>query len=130
MSSAVRASLTRERREQIEEMFRRIDTMDPACLDPYLAPEAKVVFGNQPPLVGSDDVKAGCEQFFAAIAGIHHEIVGLWEFDRVTVVKLQVTYTRHDGGVVTVPVITLIERADTDLIENYLVYFDLAPVFA
>lgn len=130
MSTDVSAPVSFERRGQIEEMFRRIDTMDPACLAPYLAADGNVVFGNQAPLVGIDDVTEGCQQFYAAIAGIHHDILGLWEFDRVTFVKLSVSYTRHDGGVVTVPVITLLERADDDLIEQYRVYFDLAPVFA
>jgi hypothetical protein len=116
---------------RVREIFARIDAQDPDCLTPYLAPDGIVTFANQQPLRGIEAVREGCTAFFSAIAGLHHEIVGLWAVEGATVVKLRVTYTRHDGGVVTIPVVTLMETADGgELISEYSVYFDLSPVFA
>lgn len=39
------------------------------------------------------------------------------------------TYTRKDGGTVTVPVVTIYRPAG-GLIDNYRVFIDLAPLFA
>ena len=39
------------------------------------------------------------------------------------------TYTRKDGATVTVPVVT-IYRASGELIDDYRVFIDLAPLFA
>ena len=39
------------------------------------------------------------------------------------------TYTRKDGSTVTVPV-TTIYRGPGDLIDDYRIYIDLAPLFA
>jgi hypothetical protein len=131
MTTKLRSTVTNERQERVKKIFARIDTRDPDCLSPYLAPEGIVTFGNQPPLRGVDAVRIGCQGFFSTIAGLSHEIVGLWTSNGATTVKLRVTYTRHDGGVVTIPVVTLIETEDgSDLIREYSVYFDLAPVFA
>ena len=41
-----------------------------------------------------------------------------------------VTYTRQDGGDVDVPVVTIYRTNAKDLISDYRVYIDLAPVFA
>jgi hypothetical protein len=41
-----------------------------------------------------------------------------------------VTYTRKDGQDVTVPVVTIYRTNGEDLVSDYRVYLDLAPVFA
>ena len=48
---------------------------------------------------------------------------------RATIVESNVTYTRKDGSRVTVPVVT-IYREDGDVIADYRVFIDLAPLFA
>ena len=46
-----------------------------------------------------------------------------------TVVEAKVTYRRKDNREVTVPVVT-IYRAPGELIDDYRIYIDLAPLFA
>ncbi len=55
--------------------------------------------------------------------------MGRWESQDGTVAEAEVTYTRKDGSTVTVPV-TTIYRGSGDLIEDYRIYIDLAPLFA
>ena len=44
--------------------------------------------------------------------------------------EANVTYTRDDDREVTVPVVTIYRTNANDLIADYRVYIDLAPVFA
>ena len=52
-----------------------------------------------------------------------------WESEEGTVAEADVTYTRKDGATVTVPVVT-IYRENGELIDDYRVFIDLAPLFA
>ena len=60
---------------------------------------------------------------------MRHELVETFEKGDATVVEADVTYTRKDGREVTVPVVT-IYRAAGELIDDYRIFIDLAPVFA
>ena len=46
------------------------------------------------------------------------------------IVEANVTYTRRDGQAVTLPVVTIYRTDANDLISDYRVYTDIAPVFA
>jgi hypothetical protein len=48
----------------------------------------------------------------------------------VTIVEAVVTYTRRDDRQVEVPVVTVYRTNPEDLISDYRVYIDPAPVFA
>ena len=67
--------------------------------------------------------------FCEGIDGVAHTPLGRWESQDGTVAEAEVTYTRKDGSTVTVPV-TTIYRGSGDLIEDYRIYIDLAPLFA
>ncbi len=58
-----------------------------------------------------------------------HTVVEVFEAGEATIAESNVTYTRKDGSTVTVPVVT-IYRSGGDLIDDYRVYIDLAPLFA
>jgi hypothetical protein len=40
-----------------------------------------------------------------------------------------VTYTRHDGNTVVLPAVNILQIQD-DLVTDYQIYVDLAPVYA
>lgn len=64
-----------------------------------------------------------------ADVAISHHIVGQWEVDDATIVQFEAHYTRMDDRRVTVPAVTLYRRGG-DLIDDYRIYVDLAPVYA
>ncbi len=68
--------------------------------------------------------------FFATIDGMRHDIVNEWVVGTDTIVELTVTYTRKDGRRVAIPVASIWTVGDSGLIDEYRVFFDLAPVFA
>lgn len=111
-------------------MFADIDRMDATAWASYLAPDAVMRFGNADPVYGRDNCRDALAGFYTQIAGLRHDIVEQWEHGPATIVEANVTYTRLDGGEVTVPVVTIYRVGDQDLIADYRVYIDLTPVFA
>jgi ketosteroid isomerase-like protein len=111
-------------------MFRDIDRMDADAWAAYLAPDAVMRFGNADPVHGRQACRDALQGFYDTIAGLRHEVSGQWEDDASTVVEATVTYTRGDGREVAVPVVTIYRTNSDDLIADYRVYIDLAPVFA
>jgi ketosteroid isomerase-like protein len=110
--------------------FATVDTMDVAAIAPLFADNARVVFGNGQPMVGIDEFRSGLTAFYATIAGLHHDIVNEWNVGDETIFELQVTYDRTDGQQVTIPCVTIFHTDDAGEIDDYRVYFDVAPIYS
>jgi hypothetical protein len=116
--------------EFAREVFRRVDGFSPAAFAELFARDGKLVFANGDPMTGPAAIEAGVGGFFGTIKGIRHEIVSEWHQQGDTVLELAVTYDRLDGKQVTIPVVAIYHRRDDGLIDDYRVFFDLAPVYA
>lgn len=106
-----------------------VDRMDAAGFAAHLAEDARLRFGNAEPVVGRGAIETAIAGFFETIKDLRHKIVNEWDVGDVTILELEVTYTRLDDQQVPVPVVTIYQRG-ADLIEDYRIYLDLAPVFA
>jgi ketosteroid isomerase-like protein len=111
-------------------MFRDIDRMDADAWAAYLAPDAVMRFGNADPIYGRQACRDALADFFETINALRHEVTEQWEHGEATIVEGVVNYTRSDGHEVAVPVVTIYRTNVSDLIADYRVYIDLAPVFA
>jgi ketosteroid isomerase-like protein len=111
-------------------LFTDIDRMDAHAWATRLSPDAVMRFGNADPVQGRDRCRDALAGFYAQIDGLHHEVIEQWEHGASTIVEANVTYMRQDGREVTVPAVTIYRTDDQDLISDYRVYIDLAPVFA
>jgi ketosteroid isomerase-like protein len=111
------------------ELFADVDRMDAKAFASYLAEDCVLRFANADKVVGRDAIEAAIAGFFSTIKGISHHIVGQWDVDDTTIVQLEATYTRLDDGRVTLPAVTIYRRG-ADLIDDYRVFVDLAPVYA
>ncbi|UGS36382.1 nuclear transport factor 2 family protein [Capillimicrobium parvum] len=110
-------------------LFADIDTMDPDRFAAHLADDAVMRFGNAEPVRGRAAIRDAWAGFCETVDGVEHEVVEQWQPAGATIVESNVTYTRKDGGRVTVPVVT-IYREVGGLIADYRVFIDLAPLFA
>jgi ketosteroid isomerase-like protein len=117
-------------RPDARSVFAVLDTMDIDSLITFFAPNARVVFGNGEPMVGVDEFRAGTTAFLETIAGLRHSIVTEWNFGDDTIVELNVTYHRKDGQQVAIPCATIFHTDATGKIDNYRVFFDVAPIHA
>jgi ketosteroid isomerase-like protein len=111
-------------------MFADIERMDARSWAQYLAPDAVMRLGNDDPIYGRDGCRAALEAFYDRIDGLRYDLVELWEHGEATIVEANVTYVRSDGQEVMVPVVTIYRTDANDLISDYRVYTDIAPVFA
>ena len=111
-------------------LFADIDRKDADLWATYLSEDAVLRFGNGDPVVGRDAARDALAAFYDTIAGLRHEEVERWETPTATIVEAMVTYTRMDGSEVTLPVVTIYRTNDEDLIDDYQVFIDLAPLFA
>jgi hypothetical protein len=117
-------------RPQSRDLFAMTDSMDVDTLLSVFSEGARVVFGNGQPMVGLDEIRTGTIAFYDTIAGLHHSIVTEWDFGADTIIELKVTYDRKDGQQVTIPCVTIFHTDATGKIDDYRVYFDVAPIYA
>jgi ketosteroid isomerase-like protein len=111
-------------------MFADIERMDAHAWAQYMAPDAVMRWGNEEPIYGREACRAAAAALYARIDGVRYDLVELWEHGEATIVEANITYTRFDGLQVTVPLVTIYRTDANDLISDYRVYTDLAPVFA
>ena len=110
------------------DLFADIDSMDPDAFAQHLAGDVRFVFGNSEPVIGRDNVRETWAGFCDAIAGVSHEVIEQWENAPAVIVESIVTYTRKDDSTISFPVVT-IYRGDGELIEDYRIFMDVAPLF-
>jgi ketosteroid isomerase-like protein len=110
-------------------VFAAIDTFDPDAFVAHLTEDVVFRFGNGEPVTGRAAVREAVAGFFSTIDGLTHHLLDSWSVDDVTVAKLDVEYVRKDGKHVTVPNADILVF-EGDLVRNWQIYIDLAPVFA
>lgn len=110
-----------------------VDQMDAAGFATVFTDDAWLRFGNADPIVGKGAIEAAIAQFFTAFVSLQHEFRGIAAHGNTLFLEATATYTRHDGGIVTVPAMTvfnMIERDGQRLAERCQIYVDLTPLFA
>ncbi|HEX9518563.1 MAG TPA: nuclear transport factor 2 family protein [Streptosporangiaceae bacterium] len=110
-------------------IFADIDAFDPDKFVTHLTEDVTFRFGNLEPAIGRAAVKEAVAGFFTTIDGLTHHILNVWEVGEVAIAQINVEYVRKDGKHVTVPNADIL-HFDGDLVSNWQIYIDLAPVFA
>jgi uncharacterized protein (TIGR02246 family) len=110
-----------------------VDHKDAAGFAAVFTESGKLRFGNNEPLIGRQQIEAAITQFFQAMAALEHEFVAISCNGDTAFLEAKVTYTRHDGGIVTVPAMTVFvfEESVAELrARECRIYVDLTPLFA
>ena len=110
-------------------IFASIDAMDADKFVAHLTPDVRFRFANADPALGQAAVKEGVEGSWAMIDGLTHHIQRIHELGDTVIVQIDVEYRRKDGRSVTVPTCDVL-TFDGDLVRDWQIYIDLAPVFA
>ncbi len=114
----------------VKQVFGDIDLMEPDRFVRHLDPDVVFRFGNNPAAIGRAAVREAVTGFFTTIAGMRHDVLALHEDGEVVTVRADVTYTRTDGGIVTVPNADILTFGRDGLVQDWQIFIDLAPVFA
>ncbi|MBF4571861.1 nuclear transport factor 2 family protein [Herbiconiux sp. VKM Ac-1786] len=112
------------------DVFAAIDANKSAEFAELFTPTGRFTFANGDPMVGPEAIKGGVEYFYTTIKGLRHQVVQEWTVGHDTIVELSVSYDRHDGGNVTIPVTTIWSVDDEGRFEDYRIFGDLTPVYA
>jgi ketosteroid isomerase-like protein len=116
----------------VTRVFEAIDEMKAEAYASYFAEDASFRFGNAEPIVGRQTIRDAMVVFFSTIKGLRHEVVGVWEGEwaqgDVYSVETEVTYTRTDDEVVSLPA-TSTMRMNDDLIQDWRIFADISPVY-
>lgn len=113
----------------VASIFADIDAFDPDKFVAHLTPDATFRFGNADPVVGRAAVREAVAGFFATIDGLTHHILSAYESGDTSIAKIDVEYFRKDGKSVIIPNADILVF-DGDLVRDWQIYIDLAPVFA
>ena len=110
-------------------LFASIDAMDTEGFLSFIQEDATFRFGSSPPVAGHAGIGAAVGGFFSSIAALEHKIDRFITDGDAVVCEGEVTYTRHDGGTITLPFANVFE-VNNELISLYRIYMDTGPLFA
>ena len=111
------------------QLFSEIDSLEPGRYTQHLAEDVTMRFGSGDPIHGREAVHDRWAGFCEGLVGVSHVGLRRWESEEGTVAEANVTYTKKDGGTVTVPVATIWREGDGGIVD-YRIFIDLAPLFA
>jgi ketosteroid isomerase-like protein len=112
-----------------EQLFLTIDSADAAGFVRFLTPDAQFRFGNAAQEVGSAAIAAAVTGFFAAIKSSRHKLLKSWGDNGTAGCEGEVTYTRHDGSIVTFPFANVFQLRGGK-ISSYHIYIDSSTLFS
>jgi ketosteroid isomerase-like protein len=110
-------------------IFADIDAFDPDKFVAHLTEDCTFRFANAEPAVGRAAIKEAVTGFFSSIDGLTHHIVEVWDVGDVSIARINVEYVRKDGKHVTVPNADILVY-EGDLVRDWQIYIDIAPVYA
>ena len=113
----------------VAKAFADIDAFDPDKFVAHLTPDARFRFANADPVTGREAIREAVAGFFSTIDGLTHHIKNVWEFGDTVIVQIDVEYTRQDGKTVITPNADIL-IFEGDLVANWQIYIDVAPVYA
>ncbi|MDH3614419.1 MAG: nuclear transport factor 2 family protein [Gammaproteobacteria bacterium] len=115
--------------EFFENLFASIDAMDTESFLSFIHEDATFRFGSAVPVKGHAAIGAAVEGFFASFAKLRHVLKRQVAEGNAVVCEGEVTYTRHDGSIITLPFANVFE-VDDGLISLYRIYIDIGPLYA
>jgi ketosteroid isomerase-like protein len=113
----------------VAQTFADIDAFDPDKFVAHLTPDVTFRFGNADPVTGRAAVREAVAGFFSTIDGLTHHIRNVFESGDTVIAQIDVEYRRQDGKIVTVPNADVLVY-DGDLVRDWQIYIDVAPVYA
>jgi ketosteroid isomerase-like protein len=113
----------------VAEVFAAVDAGDARRFAACIAEDGEFRFGNAPPVVGRAAIEAAVGGFFGSIRSCRHRLLRVWEGIDSCAMDGEVCYVRLDGRESTLPFANVFLLRD-GRIARYLVFVDLAPLFA
>lgn len=114
----------------LADFFRDADLLNVPALVAWFADNVEIRFGNAPAIQGKAAAEHAFRQFFGTLNGMRHRREALVMAGDIAAQMSVVTYVRHDGSEVSMPVASHLRRVSAKKIDRLWIYIDLAPLFA
>jgi ketosteroid isomerase-like protein len=111
------------------DFFRSADSFDIEQLAGWFADDVEVRFGNQPAITGKAAAREAFAGFWSSIGGMRHTRESVVSLGDMAAQASIVTYTRHDGSDVSMPVSSHLRRVAPGKIDRLWIFIDMAPLF-
>lgn len=112
----------------LKDLFNKIDAKDTAGFLSFLTSDARFRFGNTPVLQGRQATGEAVEAFSASISRSRYRLLRTWFVADAVICQGEVSYTRKDNSKLTLPFVNILQMQD-GLIERYLIYIDITPLY-
>jgi ketosteroid isomerase-like protein len=112
----------------LKQLFEAIDSKDAKTFQTFLAPSCVFRFGNMPPVTGKQAIEIAVNAFFESLDAIAHEVNDSWDIPDGIVCHGQVSYTRKDGSVLTIPFANILKGKASQITE-YLIFADTSQLY-
>ena len=115
----------------LSSMYVSVDQKDLSGYGNFIAENCNLEFGNNPLVQGKENFLAAIGGFFSTIKGLKHTNRNVWQTDtNCFVLEANVTYTRMDDTLVTIPAVSIVEKNDANLMVYLRVFIDLTPLYS
>lgn len=115
--------------DTIKRVFAAVDRKDAEGFAAFLTNDATFRFGNAEAVTGKAGIRDAVAGFFGSLTALSHHIERTWVAADSVACDGIVTYVRHDGLEIRLPFADVfVMRADK--ISEYLIYIDIAPLYA
>jgi ketosteroid isomerase-like protein len=113
----------------IAALFAAIDRQDAEAFAGFVTEDARFVFANLPAVEGRAAIRDFVAGFFVSIRSLSHDVPDAWQAGDTVICRGEVSYTRHDGSVLTVPFANVFRMAG-DQVRDYRIYMDASALYA
>ncbi|MFN7685773.1 MAG: nuclear transport factor 2 family protein [Oligoflexia bacterium] len=113
----------------IEKAFQTIDSKDAKGFARLFDDQGEFRFGNAPSVLGPEAIEKAVAGFFGSIRGLSHRLIQTWEGEGSWVVEGEVTYTRLNGSVLTVPFCDVF-RMKNGKVKAWLIFMDISTLYS
>ena len=110
-------------------IFAAFDAKDLDALGGLMTEDVRLQIGNADVVKGKAQFVEALEAFFASVTSFRHTVTNVWSDLDAVIAELKVSYTRLDGGAVTLPCCNVFRIRD-GAVADYRVYMDITPVYA
>lgn len=114
----------------VDDFFRDADEVKIEKLAPWFADDIDLRFGNNPAITDKQTAVAVMGDFYTSIAGMQHAVVTRVGAGDEVAQQAIVTYTRHDGRAVPLPVSSYLLRNPAGQLARLWIYIDISPLYA
>jgi ketosteroid isomerase-like protein len=114
----------------VADFFRAADLVQIDRLADWFADDIELRFANNPPITDKTTAVAVMGGFYQSIAGMKHSRETIVRDGDTAAQQAIVTYTRHDGRDVPLPVGSYLRRNSAGVLDKLWIYIDIAPLYA